>query len=107
MTDFHDLQLKEQLLLQQKWEDDVDVDEGSVCDLCVRSIKPNKFFDKTPSTTEQPKGSCVWALGQRSWASGYHTGLPIEVCWCKSHCTHLKHLLCLWSGRHDGSIDFS
>ena len=48
MTDFHDLQLKEQLLLQQKWEDDVDVDEGNVCDLCVRSVKPNKFFDKTP-----------------------------------------------------------
>ena len=44
MTDFHDLQLKEQLLLQQKWEDDVDVDEGNVCDLCV---KPNNFFDKT------------------------------------------------------------
>ena len=52
MTDFHDLQLKEQLLLQQKWEDDVDVDvdvdEENVCDLCVRSVKPNKFFDKTP-----------------------------------------------------------
>ena len=32
MTDFHDLQLKEQLLLQQKSEDDVDVDEGNVCD---------------------------------------------------------------------------
>ena len=48
MTDFHDLQLKEQLLLQQKWEDDVDVDEGNVCDSCVRSVKPNKFFDKTP-----------------------------------------------------------
>ena len=47
MTDFHDLQLKEQILLQQKWEDDVDVDEGNVCDLCVRSVKPNKFFDKT------------------------------------------------------------
>ena len=47
MTDFHDLQLKEQLLLQQNWEDDVDVDEGNVCDLCVRSVKPNKFFDKT------------------------------------------------------------
>ena len=42
MTDFHDLQLKEQLLLQQKWEDDVDVDEGNVCDFCVRSVKPNK-----------------------------------------------------------------
>ena len=48
MTDFHDLQLKEQLLLQQKWEDDVDVDEGNVYDLCVRFVKPNKFFDKTP-----------------------------------------------------------
>ena len=48
MTDFHDLQLKEQLLLQQKWEDDVDVDEGNVCDFCVRSVKPNKFFDETP-----------------------------------------------------------
>ena len=47
MTDFHDLQLKEQLLLQQKWEDGVDVDEGNVCDLCVCSVKPNKFFDKT------------------------------------------------------------
>ena len=47
MTDFHDLQLKEQLLLQQKWEDDVDVDEGNVCDFCVRSVKPNKFFDQT------------------------------------------------------------
>ena len=30
MTDFYDLQLKEQLLLQQKWEDDVDDDEGNV-----------------------------------------------------------------------------
>uniref|UniRef100_A0A7S4LKC2 DUF659 domain-containing protein n=1 Tax=Eutreptiella gymnastica TaxID=73025 RepID=A0A7S4LKC2_9EUGL len=48
MTDFHDLQLKEQLLLQQKWEEEVDVDEGNVRDLCVRSVKPNKFFDKTP-----------------------------------------------------------
>ena len=48
MTDFHDLQLKEQLLLQQNWEDDVDVDEGNFCDFCVRSVKPNKFFDKTP-----------------------------------------------------------
>ena len=48
MTDFHDLQLKEQLFLQQKWEDDVDADEGNVCDFCVRSVKPNKFFDKTP-----------------------------------------------------------
>ena len=38
MTDFHDLQLKEQLLLQQKWEEDVDVDEGNVCDLCVSDI---------------------------------------------------------------------
>ena len=45
MTDFHDLQQKEQPLLQQKWEDDVDVDEGNVCDLCV---KPNKFLEKTP-----------------------------------------------------------
>ena len=53
MTDFHDLQLKEQLLLQQKWEDDVDVDEGNVCDLCVRSVKPNKFFDKTPVAAHQ------------------------------------------------------
>ena len=44
----HDLQLKEQLFLQQKWEDDVDVDEGNVCDFCVRSVKPNKFFDMTP-----------------------------------------------------------
>ena len=48
MTDFHDLQQKEQLLLQQKWEDDVDVDEGNVCDLGVHSVTPNKFFDKTP-----------------------------------------------------------
>ena len=53
MTDFHDLQLKEQLLLQQKWEDEVDVDEGNVCDFCVRSVKPNKFlsavqFDAIP-----------------------------------------------------------
>jgi len=46
MTDFHDLQLKEQLLLQQKWEDDVDVDEGNVCDFCVRSVKPNKFLSE-------------------------------------------------------------
>ena len=53
MTDFHDLQLKEQLLLQQNWEDDVDVDEGNVCDLCVRSVKPNKFFDKTPVAAHQ------------------------------------------------------
>ena len=30
MTDFYDVQLKEQLLLQQKWEDDVDGDEGNV-----------------------------------------------------------------------------
>ena len=50
MTDFHDLQQKEQLLLQQKWEDDVDVDEGNVCDLCV---KPNKFFEKTPVAAHQ------------------------------------------------------
>ena len=46
MTDFHDLQLKEQLLLQQKWEDEVDVDEGNVCDFCVRSVKPNKFLSE-------------------------------------------------------------
>ena len=54
MTDFHDLQLKEQLLLQQKWEEDVDVDEGNVCDLCVRSVKRNKFFDKTPVAAHRP-----------------------------------------------------
>ena len=59
MTDFHDLQLKEQLLLQQKWEDDVDVDEGNVCDLCVRSVKPSKFFDKTPVAAHRDE------LGQR------------------------------------------
>ena len=48
VSEFHDLQLKEQLLLQKKKrEDDVDVDEGNVCDLCVRSVKPTKFFDKT------------------------------------------------------------
>ena len=46
-ADFHHLHLKEQLLLQQNWEDDVDIDEGNVCDLCVCSVKPNKFFDKT------------------------------------------------------------
>ena len=46
MTDFHDLHPKEQLLLQQQWEDVV-VDEGNVCDLCVPSVKPHKFFDKT------------------------------------------------------------
>ena len=40
MTDFHDLHPKEQ---QQKWEDNVGVDEGNVCDLCVRSVKPNKM----------------------------------------------------------------
>ena len=59
MTDFHDLQLKEQLLLQQKWEDDVDVDEGNVCDFCVRSVKPNKFFDQTPVGThrDEPVGT--------------------------------------------------
>ena len=59
MTDFHDLQLKEQLLLQQKWEDDVDVDEGNVCDFCVRSFKPNKFFDQTPVGThrDEPVGT--------------------------------------------------
>ena len=54
MTDFHDLQLKEQLLLQQKWEEDVDVDEGNVCDLCVPSVKPKKFFDKTPVVAHRP-----------------------------------------------------
>ena len=41
MTDFHDLQLKEQLLLQQKWEDDVDVDEGN---LFLLGKKKNSFF---------------------------------------------------------------
>ena len=35
MTDFHDLQLKEQLLLQQKWEDDVDVNEGIMREMSV------------------------------------------------------------------------
>ena len=44
MTDFHDLHLKEQQLLQQKWEECVDVNEGNVCDLCVRSVKPSNFF---------------------------------------------------------------
>ena len=64
MTDFHDLQLKEQLLLQQKWEDDVDVDEGNVCDFCVRSVKPNKFFDQTPVGThrDEPVGKKRTAL---------------------------------------------
>ena len=38
MTDFHDLQLKEQLLLHQKWEDDVDVNEGNVCDLAAHAL---------------------------------------------------------------------
>ena len=59
MTDFHDLQLKEQLLLQHKWEDDVDVDERNVPDLCVRSVKPNKFFDKTPVAAHRDEpGQC-------------------------------------------------
>ena len=53
MTDFHDLQLKQQLLLQQKWEDGVAVEQGNVCDSCVRPVKPNKFFDKTPVAAHQ------------------------------------------------------
>ena len=59
MTDFHDLRPKEQLLLQQKWEDDVDVDEGNVCDLCVHSVKPHKFFDKTCVATHHSNGLFV------------------------------------------------
>ena len=71
MTDFHDLQLKEQLLLQQKWEDDVDVDEGNVCDFCVRSVKPNKFFDQTPVGThrDEPVGTHRDEPGQRDDSS--------------------------------------
>ena len=71
MTDFHDLQLKEQLLLQQKWEDDVDVDEGNVCDFCVRSVKPNKFFDQTPVGThrDEPIGTHRDEPGQRDDSS--------------------------------------
>ena len=44
---FHDLKLKARLFLQQKWESDVDVDEGNVSYLCPRSVNANKFFDKS------------------------------------------------------------
>ena len=81
MTDFHDLHLKEQQLLQQKWEECVDVNEGDVCDLCVIVCVPAMSFGDPPDSKGDvaflPKcGSCChWSSTPRDerWgALGQH-----------------------------------